>query len=70
MKIYIIINNDQYELIQDGILKVLWRSEEAVNLLEEKNDWECEIVMVEILKWRNYEKRYKKNSKEKRFSGI
>ncbi len=48
MKIYIIINNDQDELIQNRILKVLWTSEEAVNLLEQEYDWECEIVEVEI----------------------
>ncbi len=46
MKIYIIINNDQYELIQHRILKVVWTSEEA--LLEQEYDWECEIVEVEI----------------------
>ncbi len=49
MKIYIKINNDQYELIQNRILKVLWTSEEAVTLIEEEYNWEREIVEIEIL---------------------
>ncbi len=48
MKIYIIINNDQYELIPNRILRVLWTSEEAVKLLKKEYDWKCEIVEVEI----------------------